>query len=165
MWHFLLISFFILRPLKRTLHSLFPPFQLLLTLLFCHLWGELTADLPVAFYFGGVFPETGGEPCKIRGAKGGGFDAAWTDHLSVEKVSLELHEEVIGASATVYAESAEINARILLHGFQNVVYLVSQGLYGCAHQMSFSCASGKPKDSTSCILCRRGSNYLLRYYS
>ena len=69
MWHFLLIFFFILRPLKRTLHSLLPPFQLLLTLLFCHLWGELTADLPVAFYFGGVFPETGGEPCKIRGAR------------------------------------------------------------------------------------------------
>ena len=104
-------------------------FQLLLTLLFCHLWGELPADLPVAFYFGGVFPETGSETCQIGSTEGGGFDAAWTDHLSVEKVSLELHEEVIGAGATVYAESAEINARILLHGFQNVVYLIGQGLY------------------------------------
>ena len=63
-----------------------------------------------------------------------------------------LHEEVIGAGATVYAESAEINARILLHGFQNVVYLIGQGLYRGTHQMSFSCASGKTKDSASCIL-------------
>ena len=77
-------------------------FQLLLTLLFCHLWGELTADLPIAFYFGGVFPETGGEPCKIRGAKGGGFDAARADYLSVEKVSLELHEEVIHGCTTIH---------------------------------------------------------------
>ena len=64
---------------KRTLHSLLPPFQLLLTLLFCHLWGELTADLPVAFYFGGVFPEAGGKTSQIGSTEGGGFDAAWTD--------------------------------------------------------------------------------------
>ena len=78
MWHFLLISFFILRPLKRTLHSLLPPFQLLLTLLFCHLWGELTADLPIAFYFGGVFPSPLTIYSKIRNSiKAKGMKQNW----------------------------------------------------------------------------------------
>ena len=49
MWHFLLIFFFILRPLKRTLHSLLHPFSFFLRSSSGHLWGELTADLPVAF--------------------------------------------------------------------------------------------------------------------
>lgn len=90
------------------------------------LWGELTADRQLLFTSEASFQKPVAS-LQDKSAKGGGFDAARADYLSVEKVSLELHEEVIGAGATVYAESAEINARILLHGFQNVVYLIGPG--------------------------------------
>ena len=54
------------------------------------------------------------------------LDTAGPLYRRVHDVRLRLHQEVIGAGATVYAEGAEINARILLHGFQNVVYLIGR---------------------------------------
>ena len=73
--------------------------------------GKFLADLPVLFYFGCVFPEAGGKAGKIGCAKGGSFDAAWADYLGVQEVGLELHEEVVGAGAAVYAEGAKIKCR------------------------------------------------------
>lgn len=99
-----------LRPLKGASHSFLPAFQLLAAFFGGHVRGKFLADLPVLFYFGCVFPEAGGKAGKIGCAKGGSFDAAWADYLGVQEVGLELHEEVVGAGAAVYAEGAKVKA-------------------------------------------------------
>ena len=92
-------------------------------------------------------PVAHGQARQIRGAQGGGLDAAGAVHVRGDQVGLELHEEVVGGGAAVHLQIRDGDAGVPLHGPYDVIGLVGQALQGGADQMGAAEAPGDAHDS------------------
>src|SRR5512143_2394926 len=88
-------------PSFRAFHGSYPAGAQLCDLFRRALRFEDAVHLPLLGELFGFAPETGGEPCEVGGAQGGGFDDLGPDDRGLEEIGLNLHEEVVGGSAAI----------------------------------------------------------------
>jgi hypothetical protein len=81
-----------------------------------------------------------------RGQVGGthcrGFAFAGPDNWYIHQIRLELHQEVVSASAAIYAKFGHFNARIGFHRGQNVGNLERYTFQGCSDDVGRGAAAG-----------------------
>ena len=69
-------------------------------------------------------------------------------HLLVQNVGLELHQEVVAAGTAVHLQGADGDVGILFHGPHQVGALVGNGFLGCADDVVLGGAAGDAQNGT-----------------
>ena len=87
----------------------------------------------------------------VGSAHSGGLDALRPLDLRVDDIGLELHQEVVLASAAVDFQSAQPYAGSLFHSCQDIAGLECQGLKGSTDQVIFVDTAGKSDNRSASV--------------
>lgn len=114
------------RPCLRRIHCAPPAGETRLDLRRAHGRLEAPFQLPLRLEFVDIVPVADGEPRQIGRAERRRFRDARARNLDAENVSLELHQQIVRASAAVDAQFRDAHARVRFHGLQHVHGLMSR---------------------------------------
>ena len=95
-----------------------------------------------------ALPHAGGKTCQIRRAKGGGFPDGGAQHLLVQDIRLELHQEVVAAGTAVHLQGADGDIGVLFHRPHQVGALVGDGFLCRADDVVLGGAAGNAQNGT-----------------
>ena len=95
-----------------------------------------------------ALPHAGGKAGQIRRAKSGGLPDGRAQHLLVQDVGLELHQEVVAAGTAVHLQGADGDVGVLLHGPHQVGALVGDGFFCRADDVVLGGAAGDAQNGT-----------------
>ena len=93
-----------------------------------------------------VLPIADGKTGQVRRAQGRCLNAPGAQHLGVQQIGLELHQEAVGAGAAIDLQAAQRQPSVLLHGPADIGDLVGQRLQRGPGQMSPTKAPGQADD-------------------
>ena len=100
------------------------------------------AKRPVLFYIVFILPVSDCQSGKKCRAHRRCFNALRPDHLRMQNIRLELHQEIVGAGTAIHLQMFDLKAGVLLHGSQYIRRLISQRLYGSANQVLLRRSAG-----------------------
>ena len=96
-----------------------------------------------------IVPNAGGKSRQIGGAQRRGLPDHGATDGSVDNITLELHQEVVGGSAAVHPQLLQPDAGIPLHGVQDVAALVGDGFQRGPDNVLAVAAAGQPHDGAA----------------
>ena len=118
---------------------------------------EGSVDIPVIDDVLLVVPEADFETGEIGSAFGCGFDDGRTVDRHAEDIRLELHQEVVVASAAVDFQRLKRCPGVFFHRVQNVAGLIGEGFEGRADDVVLVGAAGQADDRAAGISIPVGS--------
>ena len=123
----LCLRFLMLCPIQRAPNGLVPAGEQAAALLVLHGRCVQRVAPPELLQLVAAAPYTGGQSGEVARAERGRFADDRTADGAARNIALELHEEAVAARAAVHREGGKGNARIALHGGQQVVDLIRDG--------------------------------------
>ena len=141
----------VFRPSESLADSLLPLLELSFSGIFFHLRNEFLVESPVLDDILLAVPEAHCKACQVGSAHSGGLDALRPLDLRVDDIGLELHQEVVLASAAVDFQSAQPYAGSLFHSCQDIAGLECQGLKGSTDQVIFVDTAGKSDNRSASV--------------
>src|SRR5690554_338019 len=146
-----------LYPVFRTFYSLVPKIKVFFHLFRVHSGAKGLIRFRKTFQFLAVFPIAHSQSCQISSSQGSGFCDLWPFYLTLDEVSLELHQEIVFYCTSIYFHLFGGFAAVFLHGLQYISDLIGNGFESSPSKMGASRSSGNAEKCTSCILVPMGS--------
>lgn len=97
-------------------------------------------------------PVADGKTCQICSAHRGRLNTGRTLNRSTGNIGLHLHQQIVGRSTAVNVQRGQLDARIGLHGDENVVDLIGERLHCRADDVVLIDAAGDADDGAACVL-------------
>src|SRR5665213_2572658 len=142
-------SVVVVHPVERSLHRLLPFAIALVARIRVHLRKPLAGLVPVGAEALHVRPETDRESGGVGGAERYRLGDDRPHHGHTEDVGEELHQEVVGSHAAVGFECGQLDARVGVHGIDDLAGLPGSRLEHGAGEVTLGGVAGETGDDTA----------------